>query len=960
MRLRLGWAVLALLAFPCFAPSLRADEDVKKPETKDMKYAPSLRLQYGTLSDVPEAEPNDVPGQANFLGCGNTFRPAAIAAQAVRDTDWISFTANAGDAIIFGTDADGPTPIGDTRISIVSSDGVTVLGRDDDSGPGRYSLLSLCAPYTGTYYGRIAAFSSQTGTYMAFVSCSPSGAPANDRCAGAIRISCGSIFISGSTADACPDYTLPEGGCTGFAADGRDVVYKVGAFPGDSLSLDYQQDQADASIYIVTDCSNPSGTCVAGSDHTLVGGHETLSYKFPSAGTYYIILDSFSPGSGGTWTASGALVCAPDRVDTLTSLHTDVDLVGPWGTETVALNGSGRLASTIHALRVGLSGTESVPTELTQLELTGTSLNAGPVTVRLLPSTSLPFQRSVGSIQETLNATPGVLDLPPFTPAGSAFFQLHAYMEVEIQALKLLLHTDPSPNPSGVVHRMPANTGETLTSVFDTPLLDANGASTAYKFRNMRMTLYPTAVTDTLLDSRITLDLKGPLGLDTVTLKGRTIADARIGNVGDTDGDGLEQVQADVVDLAMSGVSQHYGQVRLSLSRPVPHTLPATIGEIEESLNTQNARLDLPPFASSGTASSFFDLYFSLQIGDSLFHNHVAKHLLGTLTQFPPAPGEEYRNFVTTSLLDDADATSAYQARRMLFTPDDVNPSGTQRDSFPASRLALEVTGPWGFDELVMTGPTRTNTYLSSLFYPYGDHLDQMSIKLTQMDLTSPGGLFGRIPGPVTIHLADTLSAGEIEESVNYTPGLLDVPPFTPVGTGAGKFSSVQVTLTIPGKPVAHLQQRALLGGTVHQVPAGSGDTYREDGTILLVDSAQQPTGMAVTSLRLTPLSGGTVDVPGGPAAPAAFAIQEVRPNPTSGSATVTLALPRRGRARLAAFDVNGRLVRTLWDGEMDAGVRAITWDGRTDRGARAPGGIYFLRFESASQRAVRRLAILR
>ena len=62
----------------------------------------------------------------------------------------------------------------------------------------------------------------------------------------------------------------------------------------------------------------------------------------------------------------------------------------------------------------------------------------------------------------------------------------------------------------------------------------------------------------------------------------------------------------------------------------------------------------------------------------------------------------------------------------------------------------------------------------------------------------------------------------------------------------------------------------------------------------------------------------------------------------------------------IAAYDVNGRLVRTLWNGEMDAGVRTVTWDGRTDRGARAPGGVYFLRFESGNQRAVRRLAILR
>lgn len=960
MRSRVGWALLALLALPSFAPALRADEDVKKPEAKDMKSSPVHHMRFGTFSEVPEVEPNDHPAQANVLGCGNTFRPAAIAAGAVRDTDWISFTANAGDVVTFGTDADGASPIGDTRISLVSSDGVTVLGTDDDSGPGRYSLLSLCAPYTGTYYGRIAAFSSQTGSYMAFVTCTPSSAPANDRCDGAIAIACGSIFLSGSTADACPDYSLPAGGCTGFAADGRDVVYKVNAFTGDSLYLDYQQEQADASIYIVTDCSNPGGTCVAGSDTSVVGGHETLHYRFPTAGTYYIVLDSFSPGSGGPWTASGTLVCAPDRVDTLSSLHTDVDLVGPWGTETIALNGSGRLASTLHALRLGFSGTESVPTELTQLDLAGNSLNAGPVTVRLLPATSAPFQRSLGSIEETLNSTPGVLDLPPYAPSGSAYLQLHAYLEVEIPALKLDLHTDPPTNPFGLVHRMPADTGETLLSVLDTPLLDANGGSTTYRLRNVKMTPYPAVVTDTLPDSRITLDLKGPLGLETVTLKGRTIADVRIGNVGDTDGDGLEQAPADVTDLAVSGVSLLYGPVHVSLSKPALHTLPPTTGEIEENVNTQNARLDLPPFAPSGTASSDFDLYFSLQVGDSLYHNHVAKHLFGTLTQFPPAPGEEYRNFVTTSLLNDAEAASAYQARRLLFTAADVHPTGTQLDSFPASRLAIEVSGPWGFDELVMTGMSRTATFLASLADTDANHLDQMSIKLTQMNLTSPGGVFHHIAGPVTIQLSDSLSSGQIEEAVNYTPGLLDVPPFTPVGSGTGKLSSIQFSLSIPGKPVLHLQQRALLAGAVHHVPAAYGDTYRENGAIALVDPAQQPSGLAVTALRLTPLSGGSVDVPAAADAPRVLAIQDVRPNPTSGSTTVTLALPQRGSARLAAYDVNGRLVRTLWNGEMEAGVRTITWDGKSDRGARAPDGIYFLRFESANQRSVRRLAILR
>ena len=171
----------------------------------------------------------------------------------------------------------------------------------------------------------------------------------------------------------------------------------------------------------------------------------------------------------------------------------------------------------------------------------------------------------------------------------------------------------------------------------------------------------------------------------------------------------------------------------------------------------------------------------------------------------------------------------------------------------------------------------------------------------------------------------------------------------------------MQFDVLIPGFPALHLLQPPdIAAALLHRVPAGPGDTYRASFNSPLVDGNGIASGMAVTALRLTLVSGGTVDVPALDLAPATLAIQDVRPNPASASATVTLALPRRGSARLAAYDVNGRLVRTLWDGEMDAGVRAITWDGRTDRGARAPGGIYFLRFESGPERAVKRLAMLR
>jgi hypothetical protein len=290
-----------------------------------------------------------------------------------------------------------------------------------------------------------------------------------------------------------------------------------------------------------------------------------------------------------------------------------------------------------------------------------------------------------------------------------------------------------------------------------------------------------------------------------------------------------------------------------------------------------------------------------------------------------------------------------------------VKPDGTQQDSLPGSHLVADVLGPWGFDQLVLVGTPLIDTFLGTLADPDDDQLEQVGTRLSRMDLVSPGGALGHIPGPVTIHLSDSLAYGEIEELANYTPGLLDLPPFTPVGSGSGSFSDVRFELQIPTYPTLHNSQPVHFTGTVSRVPAGAGDLYRENNAIPLLDPAEQPTGITIIALRFTIENGyPAVDVREPPALPAALAIQEVRPNPTSGSATLTLALPRRASARLAAYDVNGRLVRTLWNGEMDAGVRSVTWDGRTDHGARATGGVYFLRFESESQRAVRRLAILR
>ena len=314
-RLSVG-IILPAFALIVLAPAVLHAETGRKLEAKREAASRPFRPDYRLLSSIPETEPNDSVSQAQPFACGDELGPASVEARAVPDTDWITFTVNAGDVITFGTDSARVDPeVADTRIDLLAQDGVTVLARDDDSGPDFYSLITFCATYTGTYYGRIASYSTEVGNYVAYVTCVPSSV-ANDQCFGAIPITCGPFALQGNTVDVCADYTLPanDSSCTRFAANGRDVAYYVDVSAGNRIAIDYSQIDADASIYIITDCAHPAASCVAGKDSSSTGGVETLRYRFHAAGRYYIILDSFAAGTGGPWTASGELFCTTTDV----------------------------------------------------------------------------------------------------------------------------------------------------------------------------------------------------------------------------------------------------------------------------------------------------------------------------------------------------------------------------------------------------------------------------------------------------------------------------------------------------------------------------------------------------------------------------------------------------------------------------------------------------------------------
>lgn len=85
-----------------------------------------------------------------------------------------------------------------------------------------------------------------------------------------------------------------------------------------------------------------------------------------------------------------------------------------------------------------------------------------------------------------------------------------------------------------------------------------------------------------------------------------------------------------------------------------------------------------------------------------------------------------------------------------------------------------------------------------------------------------------------------------------------------------------------------------------------------------------------------------SVEDPGTDQTPAAeLTLAQNVPNPFNPLTTVKFTLPQAGQVRVQVFDLRGRLVSTLVDGEMNAGAHAVDFDGRD-----LASGTYMCRLE--------------
>jgi carboxypeptidase T len=128
------------------------------------------------------------------------------------------------------------------------------------------------------------------------------------------------------------------------------------------------------------------------------------------------------------------------------------------------------------------------------------------------------------------------------------------------------------------------------------------------------------------------------------------------------------------------------------------------------------------------------------------------------------------------------------------------------------------------------------------------------------------------------------------------------------------------------------------------------GSTYSSLIQVVSNDPAHSPVQVSVS---LTVRSTTGVENVNGP--PMVFALEQNYPNPFNPETVFRFQIPVSGYVTLKVYNVLGQEVATLVDGIRDAGPSEVTWDARS-----APSGMYFYTLQSGTNRASRKLLILK
>ena len=104
----------------------------------------------------------------------------------------------------------------------------------------------------------------------------------------------------------------------------------------------------------------------------------------------------------------------------------------------------------------------------------------------------------------------------------------------------------------------------------------------------------------------------------------------------------------------------------------------------------------------------------------------------------------------------------------------------------------------------------------------------------------------------------------------------------------------------------------------------------------------------------------GTTAVFGEDAVPGVSALYGNYPNPFNAGTAMRSQLVQMGPVSLDIYDIQGRLVRRLWQGILAGGEHQLAWDGRDERGHAVATGVYLSHLVAPGVVQARKMMLVR
>lgn len=83
-------------------------------------------------------------------------------------------------------------------------------------------------------------------------------------------------------------------------------------------------------------------------------------------------------------------------------------------------------------------------------------------------------------------------------------------------------------------------------------------------------------------------------------------------------------------------------------------------------------------------------------------------------------------------------------------------------------------------------------------------------------------------------------------------------------------------------------------------------------------------------------------------------------PNPFNPTTTITYSLTEEGPVSVKIYNTQGRLIRTLVDGQAAAGSHSVVWDGLNNAGEQVSSGMYFYKITTAHETITERMMLMK